>query len=188
MGIGLRSSTPTLTLIRRATVKRTESECLWRRERQNDSYHPDTQSDFWHALCGEAGVSKIRLHDARRACGMLMHMQGLPIVVISQWLGHADPAFTMRAYVHSQDDALTSRGGLGRSKRTLRASDHPSPPTGHHLPIQIRPRVLEPRTSHADNRFAQATKSPGPTAWWVLPGRDRHRLRRFLAARTCFRH
>jgi integrase len=35
-----------------------------------------------------------------------MHMQGLPIVVISQWLGHADPAFTMRTYVHSQDDAL----------------------------------------------------------------------------------
>jgi integrase len=26
--------------------------------------------------------------------------------VISQWLGHADPAFTMRTYVHSQDDSL----------------------------------------------------------------------------------
>jgi integrase len=27
-------------------------------------------------------------------------------VVISQWLGHADPAFTMRTYVHAQDEAL----------------------------------------------------------------------------------
>jgi hypothetical protein len=26
--------------------------------------------------------------------------------VISQWLGHADPAFTMGTYLHSQDDAL----------------------------------------------------------------------------------
>jgi integrase len=69
-------------------------------------YHPDTLSDFWRALCGEATVPKIRLHDARHTCGTLMHMQGLPIVVISQWLGHADPAFTMRTYVHSQDDAL----------------------------------------------------------------------------------
>jgi integrase len=34
-----------------------------------------------------------------------MHMQGVPIVVTSAWLGHADPAFTMRTYVH-QDDAL----------------------------------------------------------------------------------
>ncbi len=35
-----------------------------------------------------------------------MHMQGVPIVVISQWLGHADPAFTMRTYVHSTGEAL----------------------------------------------------------------------------------
>ena len=69
-------------------------------------YHPDTMSDVWRALCGEGGVPGIRLHDARRTCGTLMHMQGVPMVVISQWLGHADPAFTMRTYVHSQDDAL----------------------------------------------------------------------------------
>jgi integrase len=37
---------------------------------------------------------------------MLMHMQGVPIVVIAQWRGHADPAFTMRTYVHSRDDGL----------------------------------------------------------------------------------
>jgi len=35
-----------------------------------------------------------------------MHMQGVPIVVIAAWLGHADPAFTMRTYVRNQDDAL----------------------------------------------------------------------------------
>ena len=39
-------------------------------------------------------------------CGTLMHLQGVPIVVVSAWLGHADPAFTMRTYVHSQNDAL----------------------------------------------------------------------------------
>ena len=35
-----------------------------------------------------------------------MHMQGAPIAVISQWLGHADLAFTMRTYVHARDGAL----------------------------------------------------------------------------------
>ena len=35
-----------------------------------------------------------------------MHLQGVPIVMISAWLGHADPAFTMRTYMHTQDDAM----------------------------------------------------------------------------------
>ena len=48
--------------------------------------------------------------DARHTCGTLMNMQGVPIVVISAWLGHADPSFTMRTYVHNQDDALKVAG------------------------------------------------------------------------------
>ena len=32
-------------------------------------YHPDTISDYWRALCIEAGVPSIRLHDARHTCG-----------------------------------------------------------------------------------------------------------------------
>jgi integrase len=70
------------------------------------AYHPDTISDYWRSLCVAAEVPKIRLHDARHTCGTLMHLQGVPIAVVSAWLGHADPAFTMRTYVHSQDDAL----------------------------------------------------------------------------------
>jgi len=35
-----------------------------------------------------------------------MHLQGVPIVVVSAWLWRADLAFTMRTYVHSQNDAL----------------------------------------------------------------------------------
>ena len=69
-------------------------------------YHPDTLSDLWRELCGAATVSQIRLHDARHSCASIMHAQGVPIAVISAWLGHADPAFTMRIYVHTQDDAL----------------------------------------------------------------------------------
>src|SRR5262249_54813673 len=69
-------------------------------------FHPDTLSDFGRELCGAAKVSQIRLHDARHSCASIMHAQGVPIAVISAWLGHADPAFTMRTYVHAQDDAL----------------------------------------------------------------------------------
>jgi integrase len=68
--------------------------------------HPETISDKWDSLAKLAGVRRIRLHDARHTCGTLMHLQGVPVAVISAWLGHADPGFTMRTYIHSQDSAL----------------------------------------------------------------------------------
>ncbi len=68
--------------------------------------HPETISDKWEALIRTANVPRIRLHDARHTCGTLLHLQGVPVAVIAAWLGHADAAFTMRTYVHSQEDAL----------------------------------------------------------------------------------
>jgi integrase len=68
--------------------------------------HPDTVSDKWDGLVRQAKIRRIRLHDARHTCGTLMHLQGVPVAVIAAWLGHADPAFTLRTYVHSQDEAL----------------------------------------------------------------------------------
>ncbi|ADG97875.1 integrase family protein [Segniliparus rotundus DSM 44985] len=70
-------------------------------------YHPDTLTSKWaQAVKAVPDVPKIRLHDARHTCGTLMHLQGVPIAVISAWLGHADASFTMRTYVHSQPNAL----------------------------------------------------------------------------------
>ncbi|MEV6337193.1 site-specific integrase [Nocardia vinacea] len=68
--------------------------------------HPDRLSREWHRVCESAGVRHIRLHDARHTCGTLLHLQNVPIAVVSAWLGHCDAAFTMRTYIHSQPDAL----------------------------------------------------------------------------------
>src|ERR1700756_3291602 len=69
-------------------------------------YHPDTLSKMWAKAVAASGVPRIRLHDARHTCGTTMHLQGVPAAVIAAWLGHADVAFTMRTYVHSQPNAL----------------------------------------------------------------------------------
>jgi integrase len=69
-------------------------------------YHPDTLSKMWAKAVATAGVPRIRLHDARHTCGTTMHLHGVPAAVIAAWLGHADVAFTMRTYVHSQPNAL----------------------------------------------------------------------------------
>ncbi|HEU5267121.1 MAG TPA: site-specific integrase, partial [Jatrophihabitans sp.] len=68
--------------------------------------HPETLSARWDEALARAGVRRIRLHDARHTCGTLLHLQGVPVALISAWLGHADAAFTMKVYVHSQPDVL----------------------------------------------------------------------------------
>lgn len=65
-----------------------------------------TTPDDRRELCGAAEVAQIRLHDARHSCASIMHAQAVPIAVISAWLGHTDPAFTMRTYVHAENDGL----------------------------------------------------------------------------------
>lgn len=69
-------------------------------------YHPDTLSDYRRSICAAAKVSSIRLYDARHTCGTLLHLQGQPVGVITLWLGYADPAFTLRTYVHPINDTL----------------------------------------------------------------------------------
>ncbi|MEV4708868.1 site-specific integrase [Actinoplanes sp. NPDC049316] len=75
-------------------------------------YRPDWYGKRFEALSRAAGLPVIRLHDARHTCGTLMHLRGVPTAVISAWLGHASAAFTMKTYVHSQDEALMAAGAL----------------------------------------------------------------------------
>lgn len=67
---------------------------------------PDLVSAAWARMTVKAGVRKIRFHDARHTCATLMHLEGVPIAVISAWLGHTDASFTMKTYTHSQNPAL----------------------------------------------------------------------------------
>lgn len=75
-----------------------------------ETYRPDYYSERFERLTRRAGLPIIRLHDTRHTCGTLLHLRGVPVAVISAWLGHASAAFTMRTYVHSQDDALRDAG------------------------------------------------------------------------------
>src|SRR5665648_577761 len=74
--------------------------------------HPETLGLAWARLLTRADVPHLRLHDACHTCGTLMHLRGVPVAVIAAWLGHTDAAFTMRTYVHSQDDALRSAASV----------------------------------------------------------------------------
>jgi integrase len=81
---------------------------------------PSVLSSRWQRAVRRAGVPRIRLHDARHTAATLMHLRGVPVAVISAWLGHSTAAFTMRTYVHSQADEL--RGAADVLGSALRGS------------------------------------------------------------------
>jgi integrase len=45
-------------------------------------------------------LAHIRFHDLRHTHASLLVMAGVPIKVVSERLGHANPAFTMHTYQH----------------------------------------------------------------------------------------
>jgi Phage integrase family len=51
----------------------------------------------------EAGVPWCGFHSFRHTCASMLFEAGRNIRQVAAWLGHADPAFTLRTYVHLMD-------------------------------------------------------------------------------------
>lgn len=62
--------------------------------------HPHSISQTFERIAARAGVPKIRLHDIRHPHGTLLIRAGVPVKVVSERLGHANPAFTIDTYQH----------------------------------------------------------------------------------------
>ena len=63
--------------------------------------HPDCVSRDFKAAARRVGVPVIRFHDLRHTHATLSLQAGIPLKVISERLGHRDPAFTLRQYTHA---------------------------------------------------------------------------------------
>ena len=76
-----------------------ESELVFRRE-DGSPVHPDLFSQAFEAEVRKSGLPRIRLHDLRHTHATIALRAGVPVKVISERLGHEDPAFTMKQYAH----------------------------------------------------------------------------------------
>ncbi len=81
------------------------------RKYQAALYEPDTDGrlfpytkSFFHQQmekgCAAAGMEKIRLHDLRHSHASLLINNGVPILLVSERLGHEDVQTTLRTYGH----------------------------------------------------------------------------------------
>jgi integrase len=54
------------------------------------------------------GLEWVGFHTFRHTCASLLFEGGKNVKQVQEWLGHADPGFTLRTYVHLLDDGLGS--------------------------------------------------------------------------------
>jgi integrase len=52
------------------------------------------------------GLEWVTFHTFRHTCASLLFEQGRNIKQVSEWLGHTDPSFTLRTYVHLMDEGV----------------------------------------------------------------------------------
>jgi integrase len=62
--------------------------------------HPDLFSQIFDRVVAKLDVPEITLHDLRHTHATILLMNGVPVKVVSERLGHASPAFTMSVYQH----------------------------------------------------------------------------------------
>lgn len=65
---------------------------------------PSNVSRVFRMLMRQAGVPRLRFHDLRHTAASLLIRQGVHAKLVSDRLGHADVAFTLRVYTHLYDD------------------------------------------------------------------------------------
>lgn len=96
--------------------------------------------------------SAVSFHSFRHTCASLLFDEGKNIVQVSKWLGHADPGFTLRTYVHLMDEGLGDAtfldGALGSKAGKRKPRKH----------TKIR------RTRSAAKPAIQSRKREGPEA------------------------
>ena len=71
----------------------------------NGAEHLTDIKRFWSAVCRDAGISDVRLHDLRHTYASVLASSGISLPIVGALLGHTQPQTTAR-YAHLYDDPL----------------------------------------------------------------------------------
>jgi len=118
--------------------------------------HPHLASQAFARAHRALAVTPIRLHDLRHTHASLLLRDRVPIKVVSERLGHSNPAFTMTTYQHvlpgMQDDAARAfaailaghatpaepvEAGSGSVEEAPEQRERPPRKMASHLPVSV---------------------------------------------------
>lgn len=86
--------------------------------RTGRTIEPRNLSRSFERIAEDAGLRRIRLHDARHGCATLLFAAGVPARVVMEILGHSQIAVTMNIYTHVSDE--NRREAMEHMDRLLR--------------------------------------------------------------------
>ena len=82
--------------------------------------------DVLHPAPERAGIPWVSFHAFRHTCASLLLAGGKNVKQVQAWLGHADPGFTVRTYIHLMDEGVGDADFLDDivgDMRTIQSSD-----------------------------------------------------------------
>ena len=82
--------------------------------------------DVLHPAAERAGVPWVSFHTFPHTCASLLFAAGKNVKQVQAWLGHADPGFTVRTYIHLMDEGVGDADFLDDivgGGRTIEGSD-----------------------------------------------------------------
>jgi integrase len=71
---------------------------------------PMTLHEQWKSAVGRAGLPMVRMHDLRHAAATRMLEAGIPLKVVSEYLGHANISITADTYQHVTEETARRAG------------------------------------------------------------------------------
>lgn len=92
----------------RAQGYRGEESYVWAAPRGGPHQYANVRSRVLQPTGRALGLEWVTFHSFRHTCASLLFASGKNIKQVQEWLGHADPGFTLRTYVHLMDDGLGS--------------------------------------------------------------------------------
>ena len=104
--------------------------------RHGEPANPESISQLFERKIERAGLPPIRFHDLRHTHASLLLADGTAIKVVSERLGHANPAFTMATYQHLIP-GMAEKACIDFHDAVYRPTAPPAQTcTGRHLPTR----------------------------------------------------
>lgn len=110
--------------MRRQGKRPSDFVCIWP---DGTLIRPTFFSQRWQEIRERAGLPPARLHDLRHTFATMLLARGVPVKIVSEMLGHADPLITIRVYQSvvpdMQDAAMAALGDIFGSKLSSRVAE-----------------------------------------------------------------